>query len=369
MGREAFITYMDPEVIVTNLHRRHTGVSGTINALLPAQSRTVRIGFVGTDLPGAQQAKRDHPENFCYLKLWQALFVSRKRLPDGRCRIWHVRRDPEMLLAILLRDVLRFPIRIVFTSAAQRRHSWLPRWLIDRMDAVIATTPEAATFVRTTVVIPHGVDCTYFKPPLDKLNAWKNTGLPGKYGIGTFGRIRPEKGTDVFVEAMIRVLPMFPDFTAVIVGLCQPQFEEFKSNLESRISNARLSHRILFVGEIPPQKIQDWYANCLITLACPRYEGYGMTVLEGMACGCAVVASDTGIFRKVLEESKTGKIVDVSDINSITTALIDLMMNPLVTLEIGKSGIPFIREHYSSNLEATGICEIYRLELNRSGIS
>ncbi len=359
---------MDPEVIVTNLHRRYTGVSGTINALLPTQSRMVRIGFVGTDLPGAQQAKREHPENFRYLKLWQAVFISRKRLADGTCRIWHVRRDPEMLLAILLRDVLRFPIRIIFTSAAQRRHSWLPRWLIDRMDTVIATTPEAATFVRTSVVIPHGVDSTYFKPPLNKLNAWKTTGIPGKYGIGTFGRIRPEKGTDVFVEAMIRVLPMFPDFTAVIVGLCLPQFEGFKADLESRISKANLTHRILFIGEIPPQKIQDWYANCLITFACPRYEGYGMTVLEGMACGCAVVASDTGIFRKILEGSKTGKVVGVSDMSSITTALIDLMTNPLVTLEIGKSGITFIREHYSSNLEATRICEIYRLELTRSGI-
>ncbi len=41
---------------------------------------------------------------------------------------------------------------------------------------------------------------------------------PGRYAIGCFGRVRLQKGTDVFVEAMCRLLPRFPDFTAVIVG-------------------------------------------------------------------------------------------------------------------------------------------------------
>ena len=62
---------MDPEVIITNLKKRYTGVSGTINALLPAQAKTLKIGFVGTDLPGAQRAKQENPENFSYLTLWK----------------------------------------------------------------------------------------------------------------------------------------------------------------------------------------------------------------------------------------------------------------------------------------------------------
>ena len=93
---------MNPEVIVTNLKKRYTGVSGTINALLPVQAKTLKTGFVGTDLPGARSAQQQSPDNFAHLSLWQAIWASRKRLPDGRERIWHVRRDPEMLLAILL---------------------------------------------------------------------------------------------------------------------------------------------------------------------------------------------------------------------------------------------------------------------------
>jgi mannosyltransferase len=351
---------MNPEVIITNLKKRYTGVSGTINALLPAQSKSLKIGFVGADLPGARLARQQNPENFIHLSLWQAVLLSRKRLPDGRRRIWHVRRDPEMLLAILLRDVLRLPIRIVFTSAAKRKHSWFPRWMIERMDAVIATTPEAASFVRYGAIVPHGVDITRFTPPRDKLAAWSNSKLPGKYGIGTFGRIRPEKGTDIFVDAMLQVLPDFPDFTAVIAGLCQPQFSTFKEALEQRIADKRLDKRILFIGEIPADQMPDWYENVLITVASPRYEGYGLTVLEGMACGCAIVASDTGIFRKVVEESDSGQVVPVDDTPALADALRLLMQDPNQCVRLGKNGCHHLEMNYSSVSEAESIRNVFR---------
>jgi bifunctional ADP-heptose synthase (sugar kinase/adenylyltransferase) len=59
---------MNPEVIITNMKKRYSGVSGTVNALLPVQAKTLSIGFVGTDLPGAQLAKRIHSDTFFYLR-------------------------------------------------------------------------------------------------------------------------------------------------------------------------------------------------------------------------------------------------------------------------------------------------------------
>jgi mannosyltransferase len=350
---------MDAEVIITNLKKRYTGVSGTINALLPEQSKTLKICFVGTDLPGSQRAAQENPENFAHLSLWQAIITSRKTLPDGRQRIWHVRRDHEMLLVIILRDWLGWPIKTVFTSAAQRQHSWFPRWLISKMDTVIATTPDAAAFVNASTVIPHGVDVDYFKPPKDKLNSWQRTGLPGKYGVGLFGRIRPEKGTDIFVDAMVQVLPDFPEFTAVIAGLCQPEFEKFKQDLEREIADHGLLDRIIFVGEVPPDEIRNWYENVLITVACPRYEGYGLTLLEGMACGCAVVASDTGIFRKVIYASGAGHLGPTGDASSIAEGLRRLMKAPEESSRIGNLGREYIFNELSLVQEANHIRSAY----------
>ena len=117
----------DPEVIVFNLKRRYTGVSATVNALVPIQARQWRLAYCGTPLPHGMPG----------LTLRQAIALSR-RPPAGRpFRIWHVRRDHEMAAGLWARDVLRLPVRLVFTSAAQHRHGWFPRWLISRMDAVI----------------------------------------------------------------------------------------------------------------------------------------------------------------------------------------------------------------------------------------
>lgn len=351
---------MNPEVIITNLKKRYSGVSGTINALLPVQARSLKVGFVGTDLPGARLAEQRCPENFRRLTLWQAIWLSRKRLPDGRPRIWHVRRDPEMLLTIFVRDVLRFPIKLVFTSAAKHRHSWFPRWLISKMDGVISTTPEAASHVpNTTQVVPHGIALERFSPPPDKLMAWQRSGLAGQYGIGTFGRIRDDKGSDVFVDAMIEVLPDFPAWTAVLAGLCTPQHQAFEEALKAKIAAAGLSDRIVFLGVLGPDEVVGCYQNVLVTVACPRYEPFGLTPLEGMACGCAVIATDTGAFRTIVDEDRTGHVIPTDNVPALAAALRSLLGDPARVAEMGLRGRERAVAMFSVEREAAGIQRVY----------
>lgn len=144
---------MNFEVIVTNIKKRFTGVSGTVNALLPVQAVSLYIAYLGSSMPGATLASEQCGDNFKKICFFDALRLSITRLPDGRKRIWHVRRDHEMLLGICVRDVLKFPILLVFTSAAKHRHSWFPRWLISKMNGVVATTPEAGSYVPNTTKI------------------------------------------------------------------------------------------------------------------------------------------------------------------------------------------------------------------------
>lgn len=351
---------MNPEVIVTNIKKRFTGVSGTVNALLPVQARSLAIAYLGSDMPGARLAADQCGERFERLTFWQAVRVSCSRLPDGRKRIWHVRRDPEMMLAIFLRDVLRLPIALVFTSAAKHRHSWFPRWLISKMDGVISTTPQAGSYVpNTTRIVPHGISLERFAPPHDKLTVWQRTGLPGQYGIGVFGRVRPDKGSDIYVQAMLELLPEFPEYTAVIAGLCQPQHQDFKQALVEKIQARGLSERIVFLGEIAPGAVGQWYQNVLITVACPRYEPFGLTPLEGMACGCAVVASDTGAFKTIVDEGVTGHVVPTEDVAALVTALRRVMQNPVRAAEMGRLGRQRVEHMFSVEREAQGVAAVY----------
>ena len=78
-----------------------------------------------------------------------------------------------MIAGVLLRDVLRAPLKLVFTSAAQRDHQPLTKWLIRRMDAVIATNQRSASFLEVPhTVIMHGVDLEKFHPAQDPEDAF-----------------------------------------------------------------------------------------------------------------------------------------------------------------------------------------------------
>lgn len=347
----------DPDVIVFNLKKRFSGVSATINALVPLQMHQWRLGFCGTSLSNGLPG----------MTLGQAMALSR-RPPSGRpFRIWHVRRDPEMMAGIFARDVLRLPIRLVFTSAAQHLHSAFPRWLISRMDAVISTTPGAAAFVpNTTAVVPHGIDLTRFSAPADKALAWKEGGLPGTMGIGLFGRVRPEKGTDVFVDAMIDVLPQHPEATAIITGLAStPSQRAFQAELQGRIDAAGLRERIRFLGELPTPEVEAWFRRCLIAVACPRYEPFGLTPFEAAACGCALVCSRTGAFEQLVQPGVNGALVDPGDAPGLAQALRELLADPSGTAAMGEAARARVTEHFSLQREAEGIGRVYQQLFDR----
>src|SRR5580698_49173 len=192
------------QLIVPNLHRRYSGVTATNRMVAPKLARMFNAAWLGPDAP-------DGIARMTIADLWK---LWRRRAP----LIWHARRNNEMIVGVLLRS-LGWPLKLVFTSAAQRHHTWITRWLIRRMDAIIATSGISASFLkRSATVIPHGVDTDRYAPPLDRAAAFAESNLPGRYAVGCFGRVRAQKGTDLFVEAMCRLLPRYPDFIAVIVG-------------------------------------------------------------------------------------------------------------------------------------------------------
>lgn len=354
---------VEPELIVTGLKRRFTGVSATISALLPQQARRHALGYCGVDLPGLTQALADPQARISRLGLRAALNLSRRRLPDGRSRIWHVRRNHEMLLGLLLRDGLGCPVRLVFTSAAIRRHSALPRWMIGRMDAVVATTeaavPPLSAAARVAAVVPHGVDVQRFAPPPDRRAAWRALGLPGARGVGIVGRVREEKGVHLFVQAMIGVLPRHPDVTAVIVGLTQPGDRAFADRLREQVDAAGLGGRFIWAGAVEAADMPRWYQALDLLVACPLYEGFGLTVAEAMASGCAVVASRTGAFAQMVQDGTTGSLVPVGEAAPLTAAVDHWLADPAACEQAGRAGRLRAEQGLSVQAEAEALGTVY----------
>ena len=339
-----------PELYVANFNKNFTGVSATTAGVVAIQQDQFDMCLVGQPLPHcpAPISKR------------LAYKLSRKK-PDNRpFSIWHVRRNPEMRAALWARDVLRLPMKIVFTSAAQRFHSTYPRWLISNMDAVIATTPEASKFVPNVhAVVSHGVDTIQFRPAQNRASAWRMLGYGGSYGIAAVGRIRPEKGTDVFVEAMLEILPKHPGLVAVIVGKATKEHLGFKQKLKARIESANLSKRLIFAGEVKPDKMPALMRALTLLVALPRYEGYGMTPLEALASGVPFIGTETGYFREFSNDGQLGTVVATENAANAAAAVEAWLANTGHLSKASEIAPGFVKQQHSIEREVAGINAVY----------
>src|SRR5580698_2816841 len=334
----------DLQLIVPNLHRRYSGVTATNRMVAPKLARMLRAAWFGPDAPDgiARIGMAD------LLKLW------RRRTP----LIWHARRNNEMIIGVLLR-ALGWPLKLVFTSAAQRHHSWITRWLIRRLDAIIATSDISASYLkRAATVIPHGVDTDRYAPPADRAAAFAEANLPGRYAIGCFGRVRAQKGTDVFVEAMCRLLPRFPDFTAVIVGAVAVEQSGFAAELKKRIEAAALQSRIVITGELAIEQVQRWYQRLTIYAFTSRNEGFGLTLIEAMSAGAAMIAARAGAAELVVEDGVSGVLVPPGDVEALVTAINPLLRDPSACTAMGARGRERVMQKFSLDAEAGRIAEV-----------
>ncbi|AGF74748.1 lipopolysaccharide core biosynthesis mannosyltransferase LpcC [Bartonella australis AUST/NH1] len=341
------VSLKDTDIIAVHFKKRLSGVTSTVVQLIPLQrKRGVRVSVLGMGLP----------QNLPHLA-FRDLFGLWKSSGDKPLRIWHARRNIEMLCGVLLRDVLRMKLKLIFTSASQRHHTVFTEWLIRRMDKVIATSERVGAYLKVPYqIIMHGVDLERFSPPEIAEDFFSASGLPGKYAVGCFGRVRHSKGTDLFVDAMLALLPRYPDWTAVIAGRTTAQHYMFDKELRRKISSAGLNNRIIMLGEILDTPL--WYRRMSLYVAPSRVEGFGLTPLEAMASQTAVVASNTGIYEELVING-TGTVVEVGDGAALTKAIESYFSDLRKTSKEGQKALAHVRAHFPLEKEAIAIESVY----------
>lgn len=343
----------DCQLIVGNSNPRFSGVTSTMLQTLAYQQSFMPLRVLGA---------HHLPVNSIAISFKQARQALKKTLPDGRYRVFHARRNNEMLQALILKYVFGAKIKIVFTSTAQRHHSAFTRWLMNRMDGIVSTCNAAAFYLKRKpdVIVPHGIRSDVWAPCQNRREVLAKWNIDTPYALGIFGRVREQKGVHLFVRACISQLAHSPDYTAVVVGAIKREDQPFVQQLQKEIEDAGLSQRIRILGEQPYESLPELFSMMSLVCALSNNEGFGLTVLEAMSSGAAVLATEAGAWPEIVRPNIDGKIVAINNQEAVNVALAELLSDPKVLAEMGRNGRLRVEQNYRIENEAAALCEYFK---------
>ena len=235
------------------------------------------------------------------------------------------------LLARVLGARLALIIHGIEAWTPTRKH--FANWLAHCVDAVIAVSKYSAErFMQWSgrsmdqaFILPNCVDLNRFRPQARDTSLVERYGLHSSKVILTVGRLVASeryKGFDQVIDLMPQLAKRFPNIKYLIVG-----DGDDRSRLEDKVEAMSLSSRIIFTGYIPESEKVAHYNLADVYVMPSRGEGFGIVLLEALACGVPVVGSGTDGSREALLDGQLGLLVDPDDACRLTQAVTAILEN------------------------------------------
>jgi len=181
--------------------------------------------------------------------------------------------------------------------------------------------------------------------------------------IGYFGRIAPEKGIHLLVEAfgLLAADRSLPPLKFRIAGYKSLGDEPYFETIMTRAEELGLADRFQYAGELDRAgKIAFLQSLDIMAVATVYHESKGFSVLEALANGVPVVAPRHGSFPEILEETGGGMPCTPEDATDLAAKLRQLILHPEMIDEHGQRGRQAIHEHYTAGRMADAHRELYR---------
>jgi len=249
----------------------------------------------------------------------------RRWIREGEFDVLHVHEPLAPSLGVLACWSARGPMVATVHSSIERSRVlvtgyYLAQTALEKISALVAVSEQARRTIvdhlgGDAVLIPNGVRVDHYQdvPPLRE---W-----PGP-AIGFLGRMdEPRKGLPILLEAFAGIRARIPDATLVLIGPGDPD------DVLAEVP-AALRSGIVVLGRLDEADKARALASLSVYVA-PNTggESFGIVLLEAMAAGAPVVASDLDAFARVLDEGRCGALFPVGDSAALEATVVDLVGN------------------------------------------
>ena len=255
----------------------------------------------------------------------------------------------EPMAPILPLCVLEFSKSVnvgTFHASYNRQHLYrftspiTKRWQA-RLHGNIAVSPAARRYVNNTFpgdyeIIPNGIDFKHFASETAPYPEYQD----GKLNILFVGRLEKRKGLRYLLEAYSKLKWEQPNIRLIVVGPGNPDKESY------RILSSHNLQDVEFVGRVSYDDLPRYYASSDIFCSpATGAESFGIVLLEAMAAGKPVVASDIEGFRGVMTEGKQGMFVPKKDSDALAKTLGNLAKDAELRNKLGARGRRLAEEY------------------------
>jgi mannosylfructose-phosphate synthase len=227
-------------------------------------------------------------------------------------------------------------------------------------DLVVATTtqqhellaePEYGVNPGRIVEIPPGYDDARFFPvsPATRYLLKGDLGLRGRVVLA-LGRIARNKGYDLLIRAMPPVLERFADAHLVLaIGAPNPSSDEVRvlTELCDLAKSLEIADRVVFHDFIPGEQLADYYRAADVFALSSRYEPFGMTAIEAMACGTPTVITTEGGLWRYVRWGVEAIYANPNDPEAFGHSLCDVLAFPQVAEELAEHGARKARARFT----------------------
>jgi glycosyltransferase involved in cell wall biosynthesis len=270
--------------------------------------------------------------------LWDHLRIPAV-LAHGRFDLYHgtkgvLPRRGSTKAVVTIHDVANYVMPKTFRFAQRMHLAWETPWAVAEARAVLVPSQSTASDLKELfpqhadkiVVTPEAPATTLRPAGAPAIAAWRERHQIEKPACGYLGTIQPRKNLDLLVDAFIAAAGS-RDWKLVIAGRLRPGEKPSFLGRDSRV---------IYVGALPEDEVTSFLGSIRCMVSPSAYEGFGLTFIEAMACGCPVVGLRNSSVPEVVGDA--GVLVDRADVESLAPVIERLMTDDRAVADLSRRG-------------------------------